>query len=120
MRTWTVYLAGEIHSSWRAELIAAAEKAGLDVTFVGPVTDHDASDHCGVRLLGDEDSPFWRDRKGALVNALRTRTLIGDADVVVVRFGEQYRQWNGAFDAGVAAAQGLPLITLHDESRLAK
>jgi YtoQ family protein len=39
--------------------------------------------------------------------------LIEKADVVVVRFGEQYRQWNAAFDAGFAAALRKPLITLH-------
>ena len=33
--------------------------------------------------------------------------------MVVVRFGEQYRQWNAAFDAGVASALGKSLIVLH-------
>jgi len=107
----TVYLAGEIHSDWRDRVIAAAE--GLPVTFTGPVTDHPASDNCGVEILGPEDSDFWKDRKGAGLNAIRTRTAIRRADVVVVRFGEQYRQWNAAFDAGFAAALGKPLIILH-------
>jgi YtoQ family protein len=34
--------------------------------------------------------------------------------VVVVRFGDKYRQWSAAFDAGYAAAKGKPLIILHD------
>ena len=34
----------------------------------------------------------------------------------MVRFGDKYRQWNAAFDAGYAAARGKPVITLHDES----
>ena len=36
--------------------------------------------------------------------------------MVVVRFGEKYRQWNAAFDAGYAAALGKSIITLHPPS----
>ena len=110
---WTIYLSGEIHSDWRDVIAEGVEAAGLPVTFVGPVTDHDASDDCGVAILGPEDKPFWKDHKGAKVNAIRTRTLLEHADVVVVRFGDKYRQWNAAFDAGYAAARGKPVITLH-------
>ena len=109
--TWRVYLSGEIHTDWREEIIAGA--TGLPVEFSAPVTDHAASDDCGVAILGAEPSKFWHDRKGAGVNAIRTRTLIGDADVVVVRFGDKYKQWNAAFDAGMAAALGKPLIVMH-------
>jgi len=108
-----VYLSGEIHSDWRDRVVAACDAAGLSIDFSGPVTDHGASDDCGAVLLGDEDKPFWRDHKGAKINAIRTRVLIEQADVVVVRFGEQYKQWNAAFDAGYAAALGTPLIVLH-------
>src|SRR5882757_8724970 len=110
---WNVYLAGEIHSDWRERVAQGAEEAGLDVAFTSPVTDHDASDEVGVAVLGDESDGFWKDHKGAGVNAIRTQTLIRNADVVVVRFGEQYRQWNAAFDAGYAAALGKALVTLH-------
>ena len=109
---WTVYLSGEIHTDWRERIERAA--AGLDVGFTAPVTDHAASDAAGTAVLGEQERPFWNDHIGAGVNAIRTRTLIERADVVVVRFGEQYRQWNAAFDAGYAAALGKPLITLHD------
>ena len=81
--------------------------------LTNPVTDHPASDDCGVAILGPEDDKFWHDHKGAGVNAVRTQTLLREADVVVVRFGEKYKQWNAAFDAGQAAALGKPLITLH-------
>jgi YtoQ family protein len=111
--SWQVYLSGEIHTDWRERIVGAAN--GLDVEFTGPVTDHAASDDAGVAILGAERQAFWRDHLGAGVNALRTRTLLERADVVVVRFGEQYRQWNAAFDAGMAAALGKPLITLHPE-----
>ncbi len=114
-RTWNVYLSGEIHSDWREQIQSMSTKAGLPVAYSSPVTDHGASDDCGVEILGGEADPVWHDRKGAQVNAIRTRTLIADADVVVVRFGEKYRQWNAAFDAGYAAALGKPLITLHPE-----
>ncbi|HET6832012.1 MAG TPA: YtoQ family protein [Solirubrobacterales bacterium] len=112
-RTWVVYLAGEIHSDWRDRIAAGVESAGLPVLLTGPVTDHAASDDCGAAILGAEDDKFWHDHKGAGVNAVRTQTLLGEADIVVVRFGDKYKQWNAAFDAGQAAALGTPLVTLH-------
>lgn len=105
-----VYLSGEIHTDWRERIVAGAQ--GLDLTFSGPVTDHAASDDCGVAILGEEPNKFWHDHKGAKVNAIRTRHGIENADVVVVRFGEKYKQWNAAFDAGMAAALGKPMIVL--------
>ena len=111
--TLNVYLAGEIHSDWRQRIASGAEDAGLEIEFSSPVTDHGASDDVGVALLGDEDEAFWKDHKGAGVNAIRTQTAIKRADVVVVRFGEKYKQWNAAFDAGYAAALGKPIVTLH-------
>ena len=114
--TWTVYLSGEIHSNWREEIADGIRARGLPVALSGPITDHASSDDCGVVILGDEANGFWKDHKGAKVNAIRTRTLIERADVVVVRFGDKYRQWNAAFDAGIATALGKPLVTLHDAS----
>ena len=109
--TLHVYLSGEIHTDWRDQIIDGA--AELDVVFSGPVTDHAASDDCGVAILGAEADKFWHDRKGAQLNAIRTRKGIEEADVVVVRFGDQYKQWNAAFDAGYAAALGKSLVILH-------
>lgn len=106
-----VYLSGEIHTDWRQEIMTGA--ADLNVSFSSPVTDHAASDDCGVAIMGPEDQKFWHDHKGAKLNAMRTRKGIEDADVVVVRFGEKYKQWNAAFDAGYAAALGKSLIVLH-------
>jgi YtoQ family protein len=113
-RSWSVYLSGEIHSDWRQQIEAGVREAGLPVSFSAPVTDHTASDDAGTGTLGEEADSFWRDHKGAGVNAIRTQTLIRNADIAVVRFGDKYRQWNAAFDAGFAAALGKPLITLHD------
>ena len=56
--TWDVYLSGEIHTDWRQQLAAGIATADLPVTLVGPITDHAASDACGVRILGDETEPF--------------------------------------------------------------
>lgn len=111
--TWSIYLSGEIHTDWREQIEAGAVTADLDAEFFGPVTHHEASDDCGVAILGPEPNKFWHDHKGAQLNAIRTRTLIEEADVVVVRFGDKYKQWNAAFDAGYAAAIGTPLIILH-------
>ena len=108
-----IYLSGEIHTDWRDQIIAAC--GDLNLSFDGPVTDHAASDDCGVEILGAEPNKFWHDRKGAQLNAIRTRTGIEKADVVVVRFGEKYKQWNAAFDAGYAAALGKPLIVMHQD-----
>ena len=115
-KTWNVYLSGEIHTSWREEIAAEVEKAVLPVQIYAPVCEHSDSDDCGAIILGSEEKQFWHDRKGASMNALRTRLLISESDIVVVRFGEQYRQWNAAFDAGLAAATGKAVITLHDEN----
>ncbi len=109
--TLNVYLSGEIHTDWREQIIEGSE--GLNVVFASPVTDHAASDDCGVAIMGAEPNKFWHDHKGAKLNAIRTRRLIEQADVVVVRFGEKYKQWNAAFDAGYAAALGKSLIVLH-------
>ena len=111
---WTVYLSGEIHTDWREEIYTGTQAAGIPVSFVSPVTDHASSDDCGVDILGAANSSFWHDHKGAKVNAIRSRTQIARADLAVIRFGEKYRQWNAAFDAGYAAALGKPIITLHD------
>jgi YtoQ family protein len=111
---WRVYLSGEIHSDWRERIAAGVREAGLPIELLAPVTDHAGSDDVGARILGEEEDQFWRDHKGAGVNAIRTQTLLRGADVVVVRFGDKYRQWNAAFEAGYAAALGKPIITLHD------
>ena len=106
-----VYLSGEIHTDWREQIIEGA--AELAVSFSAPVTDHASSDDCGVAIMGTETDKFWHDNKGAKLNAIRTRKGIEEADVVVVRFGDKYKQWNAAFDAGYAAALGKSLIILH-------
>ena len=113
-KIWKVFLSGEIHTDWRERIIDGATKAGLAIEFNSPVTDHASSDDCGVAILGREQQAFWHDHKGAKVNAIRTRTLIDRANIVVVRFGDKYKQWNAAFDAGYAAAMGKSIITLHD------
>ncbi|AWF81776.1 hypothetical protein BTJ40_13595 [Microbulbifer sp. A4B17] len=110
-----VYLSGEIHSDWRAQIIEGCQKEGLDISFSSAVTNHDASDAAGDSL-GEEQNAFWRDHKSAKVNAIRIKHLIEDCDLAVIRFGEKYKQWNAAFDAGFCAALGKSYITLHDES----
>ena len=112
---WRVYLSGEIHTDWRDQIRAGCEARDLPVSFTSAVTDHAASDAAGD-VLGQEDNGFWRDHKSAKVNAIRIRTHIEQCDVAVVRFGDKYKQWNAAFDAGMCAALGKPYITLHDES----
>ena len=109
--SWNVYLSGEIHTDWREKIENGARH--LDIKFTCPVTDHQASDDCGSTILGPETQKFWHDRKGAGINAVRTRKLLMDADIVVVRFGEKYKQWNAAFEAGYAAALGKSIIVMH-------
>jgi YtoQ family protein len=109
-----VYLSGEIHTDWRKRIKEGCEMHNLSVEFSSAVTDHDASDSAGD-LLGAEEKHFWRDHKSAKVNAIRIKTLIEKCDVAVIRFGDKYKQWNAAFDAGYCAALGKPYITLHGE-----
>lgn len=112
-KTWNVYLSGEIHSDWREVIADGVKDKNLPVSLSSPNTSHEDSDDCGAIILGmEEERPNW-DKIGANMNNLRTKTLIKDADIVVVRFGPKYRQWNAAFDAGYAAALGKSIITLH-------
>ena len=113
--SWTVYLSGEIHTDWREQIIAGTTALDLPVVFTSAVTDHEASDAAGD-LLEPASSGYWRDHKSSGVNAIRTRTLLAQCDIAVVRFGDQYKQWNAAFDAGYCAALGKPYITLHDDN----
>jgi YtoQ family protein len=110
-----VYLSGEIHTDWREQLEEGCHAHNLSIVFTSAVTNHEASDSAGD-MLGKEDDNFWRDHKSAKVNAIRTKTMIENCDVAVVRFGNKYKQWNAAFDAGYCAAMGTPYITLHDEN----
>jgi len=109
---WLVYLSGEIHTDWRQQIKNGAQQRNLPVEFCSAVTDHDASDAAGD-VLGAEDRNFWRDHKSSKVNSIRTHNLIQRCDIAVVRFGDKYKQWNAAFDAGQLAALGKPYITLH-------
>ncbi len=113
MDEWNIYLSGEIHTDWREQIEVGCKAADLPVFFTAPVTNHEASDNCGTTILGAEENGFWKDRKGAQLNAIRTRTLLENADIVIVRFGDKYKQWNAAFDAGYAAALNKPLIIMH-------
>ena len=110
-----VYLSGEIHSDWRQEIINLCNKEKLNISFSSPITNHEASDNCGVEILGHEEKNFWKDNKGANINSIKTRKSIKDCDIVVVKFGEKYRQWNAAFDAGYAAALNKSIIVIHNE-----
>ena len=110
-----VYLSGEIHTSWRNEIIQLCEKEKLDINFSSPNTDHESSDNCGIEILGDEESNYWKDNKGARINSIRTKKAIKDSDVVIVKFGEKYKQWNAAFDAGYASALNKSIIVIHND-----
>lgn len=112
---YIVYLSGEIHSDWREQIVEGAKAAKLPIRFTSAVTDHDASDAAGD-VLGEETNGFWRDHKSSKVNSIRTRVQLEKCDVAIIRFGDKYKQWNAAFDAGYCAALSKPYITLHDES----
>lgn len=111
---WNVYLSGEIHTDWREQIIAGCEAHNLGINFSSAVTNHEASDAAGD-VLGKDENNFWRDHKSAKVNAIRIKTQLDNCDLAIIRFGDKYKQWNAAFDAGYCAALGTPYITLHDE-----
>ena len=110
-----VYLSGEIHSDWREEIIKLCNKEDLNIKFSSPNTNHESSDNCGVEILGAEEKKFWKDNKGASINSIKTKKSIKDSDVVVVKFGEKYKQWNAAFDAGYASALNKSIIVIHGD-----
>ena len=110
----TVYLSGEIHTNWRDEIINKCEVLKLPIEFLSPVTNHELSDDVGVEILGKEDKKFWHDHKSAKINSMRTKNAIEQADIVVVRFGDKYKQWNAAFDAGYAIGLSKSLVVLHN------
>ena len=110
-----VYLSGEIHTNWRDDIIIKCREENLEIEFLSPTTNHELSDDVGVQILGKEDNKFWHDNKGSKINAIRTRLSIKKSDIVVVRFGEKYKQWNAAFDAGYAAALNKSLIIIHND-----
>ena len=112
---WKIYLSGEIHTNWRDEIIQLCEKEKLKIKFSSPTTNHEASDNCGVEILGDEEKNFWKDNKGAKINSIKTKKSIKDCDVVVVKFGNKYKQWNAAFDAGYASALNKSIVVIHNE-----
>ena len=110
-----VYLSGEIHTNWRYEIINKCKDLNLNITFYSPVTDHGLSDDVGIKILGNEEKKFWHDNKSAKINAIKTRSSIKKSDIVIVRFGEKYKQWNAAFDAGYAAALSKSLIIIQND-----
>ena len=111
----TVYLSGEIHTDWRNEIINKCKELSLPIEFLSPTTDHDLSDDIGIKILGNEDKKFWHDHKAAKINSIRTKNAIDRSDIVIVRFGEKYKQWNAAFDAGYASAMSKSLIIIHSD-----
>ena len=110
-----VYLSGEIHSDWRNEIINLCKNENLEISFSSPITNHEASDNCGIDILGPEENNFWKDNKGAKINSIKTRKPIKDCDLVIVKFGDKYKQWNAAFDAGFASALNKSIIVIHND-----
>ena len=110
-----VYLSGEIHTNWRDEIINKCKDLNLNITFYSPVTDHELSDDVGIKILGNEEKKFWHDNKSAKINAIKTRSSIKKSDIIIVRFGDKYKQWNAAFDAGYAAALSKSLIIIQND-----
>ncbi len=110
---YRIYLSGEIHTDWREQVKQGVLDNNLEIEFFSPVTDHEKSDNVGEQILGKEQNNFWRDHKASKINALRTQTAIKKSDIVIVRFGDKYKQWNAAFDAGIAIGLGIPVIVMH-------
>ncbi len=114
MNSLTIYAAGEIHSDWRQRLRDQLAALGVEATVIGPQEEHDRSDSVGEDILGEQPGPRYRDLMGARVNTLRTRILMRRADLVVAYFGQKYRQWNTATDAGAALAADVPLVLVRE------
>ncbi|GEN51760.1 YtoQ family protein [Halobacillus faecis] len=112
----TIYLAGQIHDDWRNEIRKKAEKEKLPINFVSPQENHALSDDIGEKILGEQPSKVYRDDAASSINNFRTRVLLQKSDAVIAYFGESYKQWNTAMDAGAAIQAGKPLILVRPES----
>lgn len=110
---YTVYLAGEIHSNWREEIIVACKD--FDIKFLSPENNHASSDDIGKNIVGEQGSDFYNDNVSAKINSMRNITYLKRADIVVVKFGEKYKQFNAAYYAGYADALGKKLIIIHPD-----
>ena len=113
--SWIVYLSGEIHTNWREEIKKKSKSLKLQIKFIEPVTNHELSDDCGKKILGSEKKKFWHDHKSAKLNSIRIKAGIKQADIIIVKFGDKFKQWNAAFDAGYAAALGKAIIIMHKD-----
>ncbi|MGO1522718.1 MAG: YtoQ family protein [Nesterenkonia sp.] len=112
----TVYLAGEIHTDWRQDLIEKAQEKGLDLEFVSPQLVHDRSDSIGEDIQGTQPNAYFRDLAASDINNFRTEVLLKKSDIVVALFGEQYKQWNTAMDLSTAIALGKSTIMIRPEA----
>ncbi|TCP32031.1 YtoQ family protein [Scopulibacillus darangshiensis] len=110
-----IYLAGQIHDSWREDLRNKAGEMKLNVDFSAPMENHDRSDQIGEEILGQQPNAVLKDEAASAINNLRTKVLLNKADLVIAKFGESYKQWNTAVDAGEAVAMGKPLILIRPE-----
>ncbi len=110
---YIIYLSGEIHSDWREQIKQGIVDKQLDIEVLTPITNHESSDNVGANILGAEDNVFWKDHKAAKINTLRNIHNINRSNLVIIRFGDKYKQWNAAFEAGLATAKGISIITLH-------
>ena len=110
-----IFLSGEIHTEWRTDIIKEAKNNSLPINFFSPETNHSNSDDCGVSILGPEENKFWHDYKGASINAIKNNILIKKSDIIIIKFGDKYKQWNAAFDAGYAIGNNKIIITLHNK-----
>ncbi|MGM8215658.1 YtoQ family protein [Bacillaceae bacterium W0354] len=112
----TIYLAGQIHDDWREQLKRKAKEKNLNVSFLGPQEKHSLSDDIGAKILGEQPSKVYHDDAASGINNFRTEIMIKKADAVIALFGEQYKQWNTAMDAGIAIGLNKPLILIRPES----
>ena len=87
----------------------------LPIKFTEPNTNHELSDNCGSKILGQEIDKFWSDHKSAKLNSIRIKSAIEQADIIIIKFGEKYKQWNAAFDAGFAYGLSKPIIIIHQD-----
>lgn len=109
-----VYLAGEIHSNWRNEIVEKSNNLPLE--FTGPMEDHERSDQIGEEILGVQPNAIFKDEAASRINNFRSKVLVQKADIVIALFGEKYKQWNTAMDASHAITLGKPLILIRPES----
>lgn len=74
------------------------------------------TDDIGAKVLGEQPNKVVHDDAASGINNFRTELMLKKSDAVIALFGDSYKQWNTAMDAGIAIGLGKPLILIRPDN----